>query len=700
VADKAIEFNQRGRNSMKKNAASKALMVSFLAALLGIMFLPLARGQNARLSPLHSGRRFPERLLSQGPAGQVPRLMATASSDIVWVQCPPPAQALGAMCGKLPVPLDRRNPKGQKIGIYFEQYFHTNSGPAESAILLNPGGPGVAIATNRLLVFALFGQNTDIHDFLLIDDRGRGFSQTIDCPELQHGTASFEAGEIDCAAQLGPADSWYGTGDIAMDTDAVRAALGYEKVDYWGASYGGEDVSAYATRFGQHLRSIVLDAPMGTPGLRPFLLDGDNARATAREVRLDCQRSPACSADHSDPDSEFAQLIQSVRSRPVQGWAYNASGVPVHVQLDEGALLYLSSFPTISFPYGFFVSAGEISAAGTSLSQGDPGPLLRLGAEVTPFITDYGDPTASSQGDYVAAMCVDFHEPWEWSDTIPQREEKFANTISELSPDFFAPFSHAAGTNLGVSLEKQCLWWQKPTPSSPVVPLQATYPNVPTLVMSGDMDTLVASEEVAQVAALFPGSTFVKVAEAGHLTAFWTQCAATLQSQFLETLQIGDTSCTQTPETIWPAVGKFPLIAANAIPAAVDPSGNNEIGEHERKVVSIAVATAIDALKRSAIGIGNGVGLRAGTFQTSFDANGNQIMTLAGCMFAKDVTVNGTLVWNADRSVGADVTVSGPGSAGGTLHIEGYFQAPGPVGEFKVSGILGGRQVAVLVPEA
>ena len=97
---------------------------------------------------------------------------------------------------------------------------------------------------------------------------------------------------MDCAAQLGTRDSRYGTGDIAMDTDAVRSALGYDKVDYWGGSYGGEDVTAYATRFGEHLRSIILDAPMGTPALQPFILDGDNARATAREVRLGCQRSP------------------------------------------------------------------------------------------------------------------------------------------------------------------------------------------------------------------------------------------------------------------------------------------------------------------------------------------------------------------------------------------------------------------------
>ena len=74
--------------------------------------------------------------------------------------------------------------------------------------------------------------------------------------------------------------------------------------------------------------------------------------------------------------------------------------------------------------------------------------------------------------------------------------------------------------------------------------------------------------------------------------------------------------------------------------------------------MTVAVATAIDALKRSAIGIGNGVGLRAGAFQTSFDANGNQITSLTNCIFAKDVTVNGTVTWNTDRSIVADVTVS------------------------------------------
>lgn len=56
-------------------------------------------------------------------------------------------------------------------------------------------------------------------------------------------------------------------------------------------------------------------------------------------------------------------------------------------------------------------------------------------------------------------------------------------------------------------------------------------------------------------------------------------------------------------------------------------------------------------------------------------------------------------MWGADFSLSADLTVSGVGTAGGTLHIEGTWQAPGPVGNFKISGTLGGQQVVVLVPE-
>ena len=664
--------------------------------------MPSARAQS---HPHHPPQRRLAPRTVVASLEQSPLFSQPISHSVIWITCPSDALQLdpGVTCGKLPVPLDRRHPDGAKIKIYFEVYPHTNPGSAESAILLNTGGPGVGTTSVlRAEAQVLFAANLDVHDILLIDDRGRGLSSAIDCEELQHGTAAFADAEADCAAQLGAADNLYGTGDVAMDTEAVRAALGYDKVDYWGASYGGEDVTAYATRFGQHLRSIVLDAPEGTPGLRAFELDGNEARSTARAVRLACARSPTCSPDHPDPDAEFAELAEAIRNAPLSGTAPDIGGTPVSVTLDEAALLYLAIYET-----GNFLSTGEILAAGKSLSSGDAVPLLRLGAEVTPLVTDYGDPTTYSQGDYFATQCVDSYEPWNWSAGISQREIQFASAASGLSTDHFAPFSNAAGTSLEVSAEKQCLWWQKPAPSSPVTPENPSYPNVPTLVLDGDMDTIVPMEEVQQVAALFPKSTFVRVAEAGHVTAYWsTQCAAPLESQFIETLQPGDTSCTNTPQTIYPAVGRFPLTAANAFPAEVDPSGANDIGLAERKVVTVAVATAIDALKRAATGIGNGgdgsgVGLRGGTFSSMVDATtGDQTTTLFSCMFSKDIIVSGQVVWGSDTSLSADLTVGGTGTEGGNLHVTGNWQAPGPVHYFEVTGTLGGHAVSVRVPEA
>ena len=140
--------------------------------------------------------------------------------------------------------------------------------------------------------------NLDVHDMLLIDDRGRGLSGALgvtNCQEVQHGTAPLQQALADCAAELGNAASLYGTGDIARDAEAVRVALGYDKVDYFGLSYGGTDVSAYATRFGEHLRSIILDSPFGTPDLKSLRSSKPVLKRNPRMVRLDCLRSPTCS---------------------------------------------------------------------------------------------------------------------------------------------------------------------------------------------------------------------------------------------------------------------------------------------------------------------------------------------------------------------------------------------------------------------
>jgi len=653
--------------------------------------------------------RLSARTLRAEPA---PLPSTAKKEEIEPAECRPDALAFGVpvSCGYVKVPLDWKHPgKLGKIKIYFELYVPEHSGAAASAILQNYGGPGASTTSRRWLAFYYFGANLDEHDLLLIDDRGRGLSTTIVCDSLQHGTAPWAEAVADCAAQLGETASRFGTGEVAQDTDAVREALGYDKVDYFGWSYGGADIEAYATRFGEHLRSIVLDAPVGSPYLDPLRFDWARVQGDRRLVRLQCGRSPSCSPDHPFPDHELALLAQSIRRHPVEGDAYDSWGTPRHVRIDEKVLLNA----VIDNPTSTFVSTGEVLAAGSALRRGDALPLLRLGAEqLWTAEWDAGDPESYSTGALMATSCVDFQQHWDWSAPVAERQAQYAAAIRELPPWFYFPFSKQTVTGLLYDFfGTQCLSWEVPTRPAPLVPKHPRYPHVPTLVLAGDSDQRVPLEVTSKVARLYPDALFVPVASAGHPSLLWSTCAARLASEFVRDLEVADPSCAGKPDVAWPAVGRFPRLAGEARPAEVDPTGVNEIGIGERRVVTVAVAAAKDALQRTTIWFPpSGPGLRGGSFATDYGDWSVWTLTLTEAAFAEDVKVSGTVAYRpsppawlgtgGDGSFTADLVVAGPGTEGGTLHVEGRWLARGAEGKLEVTGTLGGKKVAVLVPEA
>ena len=119
-----------------------ATIVLLLVLCAGLILASTMHGQDiARAYKLEATRHFPQKPHSPIPLAlrpHDPRPPATASPDILWVQCPAEAEMLGAICGYVPVPLDRQHPSRAKIRIYFELYVHTNPGPAQSAIMANP----------------------------------------------------------------------------------------------------------------------------------------------------------------------------------------------------------------------------------------------------------------------------------------------------------------------------------------------------------------------------------------------------------------------------------------------------------------------------------------------------------------------------------------------------------------------------------
>jgi pimeloyl-ACP methyl ester carboxylesterase len=444
------------------------------------------------------------------------------------------------------VPLDRADPGGARIPITFYVHRHTDtSAPAGEPIFTTPGGPGSGGVAAMEFVLAI---DTILahHDIVAIDPRGTGRSGPIDCPDLQNGWRNdreLDAAVAACGDQLGPAADRYGSGDVALDVEAVRRAMGYDRIDFYAFSYGSVPEQAYAARFPEHLHALVFDAGLTVtdPGHVWAWRIGVPA-ALVREVALMCARDPACEVPN--PARTVRWLVHHVAADPVRGTFDLPGGPPTAGVVDEAEVANLLQ-STGTCPLCGQIAPATMMTAAASLRAGDAAPLLRLAGVHSrgplsrpPPVTDF------SVGDNIAALCNDQDFVWDRSDPIGVRAGKFHTAVAALPVDAFAPFSirgwnafaHPAG----------CLRWPAPDRFEPAVPAGAVFPDIPTLILAGDSDTIVPPGIVAHLRTEFPGASFVTVAGAGHPVtgSAWGHCAAELVAQLFDDLAITESCAT------------------------------------------------------------------------------------------------------------------------------------------------------------
>ena len=73
------------------------------------------------------------------------------------------------------------------------------------------------------------------------------------------------------------------------------------------------------------------------------------------------------------------------------------------------------------------------------------------------------------------------------------------------------------------------------------------FPNVPTLVLSGDLDSVTSVTDAQQVTDQFPNATHVIIPNLPHVVAGGdlVGCASSIVLHFVQDLAPGDTSCTK-----------------------------------------------------------------------------------------------------------------------------------------------------------
>jgi hypothetical protein len=191
----------------------------------------------------------------------------------------------------------------------------------------------------------------------------------------------------------------------------------------------------------------------------------------------------------------------------------------------------------------------------------------------------------------------------------------------------------------------------------------------------------------------------VELKNSGHHTVFsWrSECSQQIVQTFLATLKPGDTSCAKDRNVVFPAVGRFPVVAKDARPADPDRSGDHST-KTDRRVAAVVAATFTDSFRRGAYMTGeDGPGLRGGTFDVEFsDSQAN--LDLAAARYARDVTVTGHGSVPFDTAaIDAQLSVDGPGAEDGSLHLTGVWLSPDAT-TLHIQGTLGGRTVSLSVP--
>ncbi|MFI6041086.1 alpha/beta fold hydrolase [Nocardia sp. NPDC051321] len=406
--------------------------------------------------------------------------------------------------------------------------------PAAGTIAPNPGGPGVPLIAHAAQATQLSAQLLDDHDLLLIDPRGTGLSSPLGCGAdeagYELGTREYQQQTVGrCAEQLGQRAAGYTSAATADDFDAIRARLGIPKLVLYGISYGTYLMPIYAERHPDTVQSIVLS---GAYPPEFDLLSRPSAEAVSLALQRICDRSRAC--DGATAVADLRTVAQRSAAQPLTIAGRNP------FQLSESKLATLV-FEVASTNVGADprqpTLLGALPAALHGAANGDDTGFRHWAEQAG------AEPTAENIDLFMTVACNDYPNLWNRQSPLPERVQQYRAGLASAGPDGVGAFSaegFGAGQRDGGDA---CIQWPAVTSAYPGRPVSAL-PNVPVLVMSGDLDAITPDANGKRVAAGFPNATFLSVPNTGHVPDLEPSgCVTDLVARFIRTGNTGPTSC-------------------------------------------------------------------------------------------------------------------------------------------------------------
>ena len=420
-----------------------------------------------------------------------------------------------AQCGTLQVPEDRARPDGRRIDLRIAWLESGNSGSGQpDPVFFLAGGPGQAASEVAVIVDMAMRQVRKQRDIFLVDQRGTGGSHPLTCLgadgkelAIDEDAAPSEALLRDyaqrCAASLqGRADPrFYTTSEAIADLDAVRQALGVDRLNLVGASYGTRVAQRYAAAYAQHTRRIVIDGVVPND----LVVGSDFADTFENAIALQsaqCRKDPACSKRFpNDTRDQLRSVVETLRRAPVSV-DYRDPGTNAPRQ----DVLSADSVVGLAFAFSYVPQyASLLPLVLDEAAQGRYAPLASL-----------------ARG---ASRSMDFQI---------NRGMQWSVICSEDAPRYVAPADSGdrlVGPEVARAFFAACpVWPHQPAPATITAALDS---DLPVLLLSGELDPVTPPRYAEQVLKGLPNGRALVARGQGHGT-LTAGCMPRLLGQFID----------------------------------------------------------------------------------------------------------------------------------------------------------------------
>ena len=269
--------------------------------------------------------------------------VTSAASGVTLTPCHVDGVKEELRCGVYDVFENRRTRTGRKLPLKIVVIPARHPHPDQGPVFYMAGGPGES--ATELADLVMSWGDADDHDVVMVDERGTGEGHRLDCksPGSDDNLEAYLNGPFDAAAARTCREelssqydlSQYTTPNFADDIDEVRAAMGYDKINLNGGSFGTYAAQIYMRRHREHVRTAYLTSLVSLADRVPLYFARDT-QSGLNQLFKDCEQDAACHGAYPHLPADFAAVLNKVRAHPVTTFVrHPVTGARTEIHLTE-----------------------------------------------------------------------------------------------------------------------------------------------------------------------------------------------------------------------------------------------------------------------------------------------------------------------------------------------------------------------------